>query len=168
MPFAENSFDLVISVGALHWVNDIKGTLIQIKKILKPDGLFIGTVFGGKTLHELRSSFEKAEIAKNGGISPRISPFIDVKDAGALLSNAGFSMAVADSYIIDTEYQHPLKLMKELRGMGEANAMFASKKHLTTCSLIMQTCDNYFADFASKEQGINASFEIVTLTGWKQ
>lgn len=167
LAFADNSFDLVISVGSLHWVNDLKGTLIQIRRILKPDGLFLGATFGGKTLHELRASFEKAELEQKGGISPRISPFIEVRDGGILLQNAGFSLCVADSEIITAEYTHPLKLMKELRGMGEANALYAGNKNFTPCSLMMLAVDNYIKDFSNEFQRITASFEMVTLTGWK-
>lgn len=167
LPFADNSFDLVISAGSLHWVNDLKGTLIQIQRILKPDGLFLCATFGGKTLHELRASFEQAEIEQKGGISPRISPFIEVRDGGKLLQNAGFSLCVADSEMITTEYTHPLKLMRELRGMGEANALYESSKSFTPCSLMMLAVDNYIKDFSNEFERVTASFEMVTLTGWK-
>lgn len=167
LPFAENSFDLIISVGSLHWVNDLTGTLSQIQKILKPDGLFLAIFFGGQTLKELRISFEKAEMQFNGGISPRISPFIDVQTGGSLLQRAGFSLPVVDSEILNVEYDHPLKLMKELRGMGESNCLYDSKKSFTPCSLMMLAVDNYLRDFSNEEGRINASFELITLTGWK-
>jgi len=167
LPFAENSFDLIISVGSLHWVNDLAGTLAQIQKILKPDGLFLAIFFGGQTLKELRTSFEKAELQFSGGISPRISPFIDVQTGGSLLQRAGFSLPVVDSEILNVEYDHPLKLMKELRGMGEGNCLYDSKKSFTPCSLMMLAVDNYLRDFSNAETRINASFELITLTGWK-
>ncbi len=167
LPFAENSFDLVISAGSLHWVNDLPGTLIQIRRILKPDGLFMAVLFGGQTLRELRTSFEQAEMDSRGGISPRISPFIDVQNSGSLLQRAGFVLPVVDSEIIPVEYSHPLKLMRELRGMGENNALRASSKSFTPCSLIMAAVDNYLRDFSNDEGRVVASFELITMTGWK-
>jgi len=167
LPFAENSFDLVISVGSLHWVNDFAGTLVQIQKSLKPDGLFLAIFFGGQTLKELRASFEKAEMQVRGGVSPRISPFIDVQTGGSLLQRAGFALPVVDSEILNVEYTHPLKLMKELRGMGESNCLYDSEKSFTPCSLMMLAVDNYLRDFSNEEGRINASFELITLTGWK-
>jgi len=167
LPFAENSLDLVISVGALHWVNDLPGALIQIQRILKPDGLFLAMMPGGQTLRELRAAFEFAEMEISGGVSPRVSPFVDVRDAGGLLQRAGFALPVVDSEIITVEYDHPLKLMKELRGMGEANALLESAKHFTPCATVMLAADYYMQHFANPEGRINATVELVTLTGWK-
>lgn len=167
LPFAENKFDLVMSVGALHWVNDLAGTLIQIQRCLKPDGLFLAVFFGGKTLNELRASFENAEIEYCGGVSPRISPFIDVPTGGALLQRAGFALPVVDSEIVTVEYSHPLKLMKELRYMGEANCLIVSEKNFTPCSLMMSAVDHYLRDFSNSDNRITASFELITMTGWK-
>jgi SAM-dependent methyltransferase len=167
IPFADNSFDLVASIGVLHLVNDLAGTLLQIRRILKPDGLFLGMLYGGQTLKELRCALENAEIAARGGISPRISPFVDIRDGGMLLNRAGFSLPVVDSEILNVEYTHPLKLMHDLRGMGDSNAMLSAEKNFTPCSLIMLAVDNYFHDFSNENQRINASFELITLTGWK-
>jgi len=167
LPFADNSFDLVLSVGALHSVNDLTGTLIQIRRILKPDGLFIGMIFGGQTLRELRASFETAEIEQKGGISPRVAPFVDVRDGGSLLQRAGFVLPVVDSEILNVEYTHPLKLMHDLRGMGEGNFMVERSKKFTPCSMLMQVVDNYLRDFSNQNGRVDASFELVTLTGWK-
>lgn len=167
LPFAENSFDLVISIGNLHTTNDLLGTIIQIRKVLKPEGLFLGTLYGGQTLKELRLSFEKAELDTRGGISPRVMPFIDIKDAGMLLQRAGFAMPVADCELLNIEYSHPLKLMHDLRGMGESNAMHGMEKHFTTCTTMMLAVDNYLRDFYNENERINASFELITLTGWK-
>lgn len=167
LPFAENSFDLVMSVGALHWVNDLAGTLAQIYRALKPDGLFLAVLFGWQTLRELRAAFEQAEMQGRGGLSPRISPFIDVKTGGDLLQRAKFSLPVVDSEILTVEYAHPLKLMKELRGMGETNSLHESEKNFTPCSLLMSAVDNYLRDFMSEEGRVAASFELITLTAWK-
>jgi NADH dehydrogenase [ubiquinone] 1 alpha subcomplex assembly factor 5 len=167
LPFADDSMDMVVSIGSLHWVNDLAGTLIQIRRILKPDGLFLAMMPGGQTLQELRASLEHAELAARGGLSPRISPFIDVRDAGSLLQRAGFAMPVVDGELLDIHYAHPLKLMRELRGMGESNALLASSKGFTPCSLMMQAVDHYMQHFAVEEGRVQATIELVTLTGWK-
>jgi len=167
LPFAENSFDLVMSAGSLHWVNDVPGTLIQINRILKPDGLFLAILPGGETLGELRRSFEQAELAISGGLSPRISPFIDVKDAGSLLQRAGFSLPVTDSETLTVTYAHPLKLLQDLRGMGEANAMLKSSSHFTRRSVLFAAMEYYQKHFSTDDGRVTATFELVTLTGWK-
>ena len=167
LPFAENSLDAVFSIGSMHWVNDLPGTLVQIQRALKPDGLFMAMLPGGQTLKELRDAFEQAEIASSGGVSPRISPFIDVRDAGALLQRAGFALPVVDSELLNITYAHPLKLMRELRAMGEANALTQAVKHSTGCSLMMQAVDHYLRHYSMEDGRIAATFELVTLTGWK-
>lgn len=167
LPFAENSLDAVFSIGSLHWVNDLPGTLVQIQRALKPDGLFMAMLPGGQTLKELRDAFEQAEIVSSGGVSPRISPFIDVRDAGALLQRAGFALPVVDSELLNITYAHPLKLMRELRVMGEANALTQAVKHSTGCSLMMQAVDHYLRNYSMEDGRIAATFELVTLTGWK-
>ena len=167
LPFAANSFDLVVSCASLHWINDLPGTLVQIYQILKPNGLFLAMLPGGQTLKELRRSFEQAELAASGGISPRISPFVDVRDAGSLLQRAGFAEPVVDSELLTVTYEHPLKLLHDLRNMGEANAMRASRKGFTPCSTIMLMADTYLREFSDEQARIPATFELVTLTGWK-
>ncbi len=166
-PFAENSFDLCITLGSLHWVNDLPGALIQIRKCLKPGGVFIGILPGGETLKELRQSFEKAEMEISAGISPRISPFVDAREAGSLLSRAGFTHPVIDTELLIIQYEHPLKLLKELQGMGEANALIHSRKNLTPCSVMMAMVDYYMQNFSSDNGRINATIELVTMTAWK-
>ena len=166
LPFAENHFDLVVACGNLHWVNDLPGMLIQMQRALKPDGLLLAMMPGGETLGELRQSFEAAEMAMTGGVSPRVSPFVDIRDAGGLLQRAGFALPVADNERIELHYDHPLKLMHELRRMGQGNALLASRKSFTPCSLIMAAADYYMEHFVS-EGRIVASFDLVTLTGWK-
>lgn len=167
IPFAENSFDLVVSIGSLHWVNDLPGTLVQIKRILKPDGVFMGMLPGGETLKALRQSLEQAELTTSGGLSPRISPFVDVRDAGSLLQRAGFAMPVSDSEVIEVSYEHPLKLMHDLQHMGEGNALLTSRKNFTPCSLMMLAADHYLRHFSDASGRVTASFEMVTMTGWK-
>jgi NADH dehydrogenase [ubiquinone] 1 alpha subcomplex assembly factor 5 len=167
LPFADNSFDLVISACSLHWVNDLPGTFIQIRKALKPGGLFLAILPGGETLKELRQSLEQAEIGLTSGVSPRVSPFVDARDAAGLLQRAGFQMPVADSDVIDVEYEHPLKLMEDLRGMGECNAIEASRKNFTSRKLIQRACEQYATHFKAGDGRVKASFELVTLTGIK-
>ncbi|MDX2074248.1 MAG: methyltransferase domain-containing protein [Alphaproteobacteria bacterium] len=161
------SFDLVMACGSLHWVNDLPGVLIQIQRALKPDGLFLAMLPGGETLAELRSSFEAAEMEMKGGISPRVSPFVDIRDAGALLQRAGFALPVVDSERLELHYAHPLKLLHELRAMGQANALLASQKTFTPCSLMMKMAEHYMQHFEAEEGRVRATFELLTLTAWK-
>lgn len=167
LTYPEHHFDLVMSAGNLHWVNDLPGLLVQIRRVLKPDGLFLGMMPGGETLKELRASFEAAEMQLKGGISPRVSPFIDVRDAGSLLQRAGFSLPVVDREIIDIAYIHPLKLLHELRNMGQGNALLSSQKTFTPCSLMMAMADYYMRHFADDDGRVLATFEMVTMTAWK-
>ncbi len=167
LPFADNSFDVILSLGSLHWVNDLPGTLVQIQRALKPDGLFLAMMPGGQTLKELRESFEQAEMQAKGGVSPRVSPFVDVRDAGGLLQRAGFALPVVDSELLTVSYAHPLKLMRELRQMGETNALLTGSKSFTSCSLMMQVVDYYLQHYSDENGRIPATFELVTLTGWK-
>jgi len=164
--FDKNSFDLVIAAGGLHWVNDLPGMLVQIRRVLKDDGLFLAIMPGGETLKELRQSLEQAEIKITGGISPRVSPFIDVRDAGSLLQRAGFALPVVDSDVLNVEYEHPLKLLHDLRGMGETNALVSATKHFTTRCVMMTAMEYYQEHFSNAEARVVASIEFVTLTGW--
>jgi SAM-dependent methyltransferase len=166
LPFASDSFDAIVSVGSLHWVNDLPGALVQIRQALKPDGLFLAMLPGGQTLRELRQSFEQAEM-ESGGLSPRISPFVDVRDAGSLLQRAGFALPVVDSETLTVSYAHPLKLMHDLRHMGEGNALLQSRKSFTPCSVLMSAVDFYLRNYSDEKGRIPATFELVTLTAWK-
>jgi NADH dehydrogenase [ubiquinone] 1 alpha subcomplex assembly factor 5 len=166
LPFGENSFDLIMSVGALHWVNDLPGALIQIQRALKPDGLFLAVLPGGETLKELRESLEQAEMKITGGISPRISPFIDVQAAGSLLQRAGFALPVVDSDSVTVSYPDPLKLMQDLRNMGETNALAAGAKGFTRRDVLFSAME-YYEQHHAHEGRLPATFELITLTGWK-
>ena len=160
-------YDLITSAGGLHWVNDLPGVLSQIQRALKPDGCFLAIMPGGETLKELRISLEQAELAMRGGISPRVSPFIDVRDAGSLLQRAGFALPVVDSDIITVEYDHPLKLLADLRGMGETNALVSSAKHFMPRRVMMAAMEHYQKHFSNEAGRVVATIELVTLTGWK-
>ncbi|TNE34690.1 MAG: methyltransferase domain-containing protein, partial [Alphaproteobacteria bacterium] len=134
LPFRDNAFDLVGSVLDLHWTNDLPGALSLITRCLKPNGVFLGALFGVDSLRELKLSLTEAEAEIRGGVSPRISPFTEVRDAGSLLQRAGLALPVTDVDVLTLEYPHPFALMKELRGLGEANALISREKSFTSCS----------------------------------
>ncbi len=166
LPFAEASFDLVVSGLALHWVNDLPGTLAQIRRCLKPDGLFLAAILGGDTLCELRSVLVEAESELSGGASPRISPFADVRDAGDLLTRAGFALPVADVDSLCVSYGDALSLMRDLRGMGESNALAGRQRNFTPRRLLGRAAELYRQNFADPDGRLPARFQIITLTAW--
>jgi len=166
LPFADNSFDLIISLLDLHWVNDLPGALIQFNRALKPDGLFLGAMFSAGTLSELKSSFLKAEAEVGRGASPHIAPFADVRDLGALLQRAGFAMPVADQDKLTIRYQTAFHLMHDLRKMGETNALHARHKGFSLRSVFLKMAENYAQDFSGPDGRIPATFNISFLTGW--
>ncbi len=167
LPFEPESFDLVLSFMGLHWINDVPGYMAQIQKILKKDGLFLASFPGGKTLHELRHAALEAESALKGGASPRVSPMVDVRDAGALLQRARFSLPVSDSEIITMLYKDAFALMRDLRAMGESNALLKREKTFTSRRILSAIAEKYRELYANAEDFLPATFEIVTLTGWK-
>ncbi len=164
--FPENSFDLVISNLTLHWVNDLPGTLVQIRRALKPDGLFLAVMFGGETLAELKQSLLMAETEIRGGVSPRVSPFVEIKDGGHLLQRAGFAMPVTDMDKLTVSYDHPFQLMSELRAMGENNALLERQKTFTGKGTLNRAAEIYQDLFSDAEGRIMASFHFLHLTGW--
>lgn len=166
LPLAENSLDLILSPLTLHSVNDLPGTLIQIRKALKPDGLFLGALFGENTLHELRTAMSKAEIKTKGGVSPHIFPFANKQQMGALMQRAGFALPVIDSETLNVSYAHPLNLMKDLRGMGEGSALSARSKYFTGQNFFKAVYDIYVQKFTEEDGRIPATFEIIFLIGW--
>ena len=166
LPFAPASFDLIVSCFGLHTVNDVPGALAQIKRALKPDGLFIAAFPGGETLLELRESMMQAEMAVRGGVSPRVAPFADKQAAGALMQRAQFALPVVDSERIVVTYDHPLKLMHELRTMGEGNAVSARARHTPPRALFAAASEHYTKHFSDPDGRVRATFEIIVLTGW--
>jgi len=167
LPFAEGSFDLVVSCLSLHWTNDLPGALIQARRALKPDGLFLVTLLGGETLIELRQALLDAELAETGGAGPRVSPFADLRDAAALLQRAGFALPVADSDTITVEYENALDLMRDLRGMGESNAVVERRKDFSRRSTILRAAAIYEDRFGKESTGrMPATFQMLTLTAW--
>lgn len=167
LPFAAESLDLVVSVLGLHWTNDLPGALLQIREALKPDGLFLAALFGGDTLRELRQALMQAEIEIEGGASPRLSPFVDIRDAGALLQRAGFALPVVDSDLITVSYPDALALMRDLRGMAETNALVARRKNFSRRTTLLRAAAIYAERFGADDGRIPASFQVITLTGWK-
>jgi NADH dehydrogenase [ubiquinone] 1 alpha subcomplex assembly factor 5 len=167
LPFAEDSFDLVISNLSLHWVNDLPGTLLQIRRVLKPDGLFLAAMLGGDTLNELRRAMADAELAEEGGLSPRVSPFADVRDLGGLLQRAGLALPVTDADPIRVTYGDPMRLLADLRGMGETNAVAAQRKGLTRRATLFHALARYQELFAGPDGRLPATFQVLTMTAWK-
>ncbi len=165
-PFKEGAFDLVLSNMALHWVNDLPGALLQARRALKPDGLFLATMLGGDTLIELRRAWMEAEMAEEGGAAIHVSPFADVRDASALLQRAGFALPVVDSDVITVTYESAFKLMADLRGMGEANAVKARRKTPARRATLLQMAEAYHRLYAGPDGRIPATFQIITLTAW--
>jgi SAM-dependent methyltransferase len=165
-PFAANSVDLVLSNLSLHWTNDLPGALIQIRRALKPDGLFMAAMLGGGTLAELRHALIDAETAVTGGVSPRISPFADLGDAAGLLQRAGFALPVADTDTITVTYKDALALMRDLRGMGETNAVAARATGFTRRAVLFEAAARYAALYGGADGRIPATFQILYLAGW--
>lgn len=166
LPFEDQSFDLVVSALSLHWVNDLPGALVQIRRVLKPDGLFIGVALGGRTLTELRQSLLAAEEEIRGGAANRVSPFMDVIDAAGLLQRTGFAMPVADNDARKVRYGHPLKLLGDLRGMGETAALASRDAPPLTRGILMRAMEIYAQRFADADGKVRATFEFVTMSGW--
>lgn len=166
LPFADASLDLAVSTLALHWTNDLVGALIQVRRALKPDGLFIGAILGGATLTELRQVLLQAESELAPGVGPRISPFADAYDGAALLQRAGFALPVSDVDRVTVRYAHPLKLLADLRAMGETNVLVERPRAGLTRAILARAFALYAERFAEADGRIRATFEIITLTGW--
>ena len=166
LPFREASFDLVTSVLALHWIADLPGALVQLRRVLKPDGLLLAAMLGGQTLVELRTALLEAELAEEDGVSPRVSPAIELSDAAALLQRAGFAMPVADSETITVTYPDALALMRDLRAMGETNALAARRRSPMRRATLARAAAIYAERFADSDGRISATFEILFLAGW--
>jgi SAM-dependent methyltransferase len=166
LPFSGEHFDLAISLLALQGVNDLPGALIQIRRALKPDGLFIGAMLGGSTLNELRQALTQAEAEVEGGVSPRVAPFADLRDIGGLLQRAGFALPVTDSDIVRVRYAHAFALMRDLRAMGLTNALNDRRRAPLKRATLMRAAEIYAERFADPDGRIPATFEIVWLSGW--
>ena len=166
LPFRDASLDLVVSALALQHVNDLPGTLIQIRRALKPDGLFLAAMIGGESLAELRAAFAEAEAEVEGGVSPRVAPFADLRDLGALLQRAGFALPVTDVDRVTVRYASPLGLMHDLRRMGAGNALTERRRMPLRRATLRRLLEIYAERFADPDGRIRATFEIVWLSGW--
>jgi SAM-dependent methyltransferase len=166
LPFADASLDLVISVLTLQFVNDLPGTLIQIRRALKPDGLFMAAIVGGDSLNELRTAFADAESEVEGGLSPRVAPFADVRELGALLQRAGFALPVVDSERLTVRYDSALALMHDLRRMGATNVLQERRRRPLKRATLRRMEAIYADRFADADGRLRASFEIIWLSGW--
>jgi NADH dehydrogenase [ubiquinone] 1 alpha subcomplex assembly factor 5 len=167
LPFGAERFDLVLSCLSLHWVNDLPGTLAQIGHALKPDGLLLAALAGGTTLPELREALLRAELELDGGAGLRVSPFVDLRDAGALLQRAGFALPIVDLETIVVTYDHPLRLIQELRLMGEASALVDPRRASLRRATLARACEIYRELFADAAGRVPATFQILMLSGWK-
>lgn len=162
LPFAEGHFDLVISNLALHWVNDLPGVLVQARRALKPDGLFLAAMFGGETLGRVRDALMRAELELGGGAGSRFSPLADIRDVGHLMQRAGFALPVVDADTINVSYPTLLQLFRDLRGMGEGAAPASGSIR----SLNLDILQNAEARCRSTDGTIAAAFQVLYLTGW--
>jgi SAM-dependent methyltransferase len=165
LPFAAFSFDLVISVLGLHTVNDLPGALVQIRRALAPEGLFMAALFGGETLNQLRRALAAAEAEQSGGTSPRVAPFADVRDMGGLLQRAGFVSPVSDVELLSARYASCSTLFKDLRAIGETNALAQRRRMFLSRGVLSAALANYEKSDAPDGK-FTASFDILYLTGW--
>jgi SAM-dependent methyltransferase len=166
LPLREGALDLVASGLALHFVNDLPGTLVQIRRALKPDGLVVAALLGGDTLTELRQAFAAAEAELEDGISPRVLPFADLRELGALLQRAGFALPVTDVDRLTVRYASPLALMHDLRRMGATNPLIDRSRRPLRRATLVRMMEIYGERFADPDRRIRATFEIVYLLGW--
>ncbi|XP_074944359.1 arginine-hydroxylase NDUFAF5, mitochondrial-like isoform X1 [Phalacrocorax aristotelis] len=166
LPFKEDTFDLVVSSLSLHWVNDLPRAFREIHQVLKPDGVFIGAVFGGDTLYELRCSLQLAELEREGGFSPHVSPFTAVSDLGHLLSRAGFNTLTVDTDEIQVNYPGLFEVMEDLQGMGESNCSW-NRKPLLHRETMLAAAAIYQEMYGNSDGSVPATFQIYYMIGWK-
>jgi SAM-dependent methyltransferase len=166
LPFAEGGFDLVVSPLLLHTVNDLPGALIQIRRALKPDGLMLAAFFGGETLTELRVTLIEAESQLTGGAGPRVAPFADLQDVAGLLLRAGFALPAADRDVVTVRYGEPMRLLADLRAMGETAALTERNPRALSRRILARAFELYRERFGDADGRVRATFEILTATGW--
>ena len=167
LDLAPEAHDLIVHAMCLHWADDPVGQIVQCARALRPDGLFLAVLFGGQTLSELRAALAEAEVEVTGGLSPRVLPMGEIRDLGALLQRAGLALPVADSVLRKVSYGDPLKLLHDLRAMGETNALIERRRSFTRRSVLLQALARYATHFADADGRVRASFDMVWLTGWK-
>jgi SAM-dependent methyltransferase len=168
LPFASKSVDLYTSNLTLHGLNDIPGALVQIRRALRDGGFFAAAMFGGETLKELREAFAAAEIETEGGVSPRVHPFVDVRDAGNLLQRAGFAQPVVDADPVIVQYGHPKLLLNDLQGMGETNVLCERRRRFLKRRTLERMYEIYTERFSNSDGRVRATFQILYLSGRAQ
>jgi SAM-dependent methyltransferase len=166
LPFQQEALDLVVSALAFQFVNDLPGVLAQIRRALKPDGLLLAAMIGGDTLTELRQAFAEAEAECEGGVSPRVAPFADLRDVGSLLQRAGFALPVTDVDSLVVRYDNAFALMADLRRMGATNVMVERRRTPTRIATMLRMSEIYANRFADADGRIRASFDVIWLSGW--
>jgi SAM-dependent methyltransferase len=166
LPLAQERFELAVTALSLQNLNDLPGALLQLRRVLRPDGLFLGCLLGGKSLHELRTALAAAETEMYGGVSPRVAPFADVRDMGGLLQRAGFALPVTDSEIVAVRYTSMFGLMADLRAMGATNALAARLRKPSTKSFFMRAAEIYAQRFTDPDGRVRTTFEMIFLSGW--
>lgn len=166
LPLAQESFELAVTALSLQNLNDIPGALLQLRRVLRPDGLFLGCLLGGTSLHELRTALAAAETEMYGGISPRVAPFADVRDMGGLLQRAGFALPVADSEIVTVRYASMFGLMADLRAMGATNVLAARLRKPLSKGFFLRAAEIYAQRFSDSDGRARATFEMIFLSGW--
>ncbi len=166
LPLARGSIDLFVSTLAFQWTNDLPGAFIQIRRALRPDGLLLASMTGGRTLAELRESLFAAESELRGGASPRVIPAVDVQDLGALLQRAGFALPVADRDVLIIRYASAVELFRDLREMGAANTLRERERRPVSRDLFLRAAEIYSERFSDADGRVRATFEILSLAGW--
>lgn len=166
LPFGDNTFDLITSAMNFHTINDLPGALLQMRQALKPDGLLLAGMLGGETLNELRHCLTEAEMTLTGGLSPRVAPFADKQDIGALMQRTGYALPVVDSDTLTVTYENAFKLMHDLRFMGEGNAIAKRYKTTPSRSLFLEAAKLYAEKFSDDDGRIRATFEVIFMIGW--
>jgi SAM-dependent methyltransferase len=166
LPLADASLDLAVALPFLHWVDDLPGTFVQLRRALRPDGVLLGAMFGGETLGELRLALTEAELAEEGGAGPRVSPFTSLRDLGHLLQRAGFALPVVDSERVTVTYENAFVLMRDLRAMGETNALIERRRGFTRRATLARAASIYAARFRRADGRIPATFEVLYFAGW--
>jgi SAM-dependent methyltransferase len=167
LPQNLESFDLILSNLNFHYINEIPQFLLQVKSLLKPNGVFIAGFFGEENLSELAHVLYEAENEIYGGVSPRMPPTIDVKTAANLLAKAGFQNPISDFAKIEVDYGEPLSLLKDLKNMGQGNILNKRSRKFFTKKFLAKISENYRKSYSNEDGGVNATFEIITVTGWK-
>jgi SAM-dependent methyltransferase len=165
-PFADASLDLIVSALSLQWVNDLPGALVQFRRALRPDGLFLATFVGGDSLGELREAFLVAEAEITGGVTPRVAPFADVRDLGGLLQRAGFALPVTDQDHLTLRYATPLDLIRDLKAMGAGNVLAERSRRFTSRRILARAMDHYAERATDADGRVRATITLVSMSGW--